>query len=100
MPGRCPRHCLRRPAQPHTQTVIGTRSGYPHQLTDRGNDATLSAAILIDATVVRRVLLPAALSLLGDRAWRLRRRAGRYPALLRYQPSPATEEPARRLPHP
>ena len=32
----------------------------------------MGAAILIDATVVRGVLLPAALSLLGDRAWRLR----------------------------
>jgi RND superfamily putative drug exporter len=31
-----------------------------------------AAAVLIDATVVRGVLLPAALSLLGDRAWRLR----------------------------
>jgi putative drug exporter of the RND superfamily len=30
----------------------------------------LAAAVLIDATVVRGVLLPAALSLLGDRAWR------------------------------
>jgi putative drug exporter of the RND superfamily len=29
----------------------------------------LAAAVLIDATVVRGVLLPAALSLLGDRAW-------------------------------
>ena len=36
----------------------------------------MGAAILIDATVVRGVLLPAALSLLGDRAWRLRRAAG------------------------
>ncbi|HEY3953275.1 MAG TPA: MMPL family transporter [Streptosporangiaceae bacterium] len=33
----------------------------------------MAAAILIDATVVRGVLLPATLSLLGDRAWRLRR---------------------------
>jgi len=33
----------------------------------------MGAAILIDATVVRGVLLPAVLSLLGDRAWRLRR---------------------------
>jgi putative drug exporter of the RND superfamily len=33
----------------------------------------MGAAILIDATVVRGVLLPAALSLLGDRAWRRRR---------------------------
>jgi RND superfamily putative drug exporter len=32
---------------------------------------TMAAAILIDATIVRGVLLPAGLSLLGDRAWRL-----------------------------
>jgi RND superfamily putative drug exporter len=31
-----------------------------------------AAAILIDATIIRGVLLPAALSLLGERAWRLR----------------------------
>jgi RND superfamily putative drug exporter len=31
----------------------------------------MSAAILIDATLVRGVLLPAGLSLLGDRAWRV-----------------------------
>jgi putative drug exporter of the RND superfamily len=36
--------------------------------------AGMGAAVLIDATVVRGVLHPAALSLLGDRAWRLRRR--------------------------
>jgi putative drug exporter of the RND superfamily len=33
----------------------------------------MAAAVLIDATVVRGVLLPATLALLGDRAWRLRR---------------------------
>jgi putative drug exporter of the RND superfamily len=33
-----------------------------------------AAAILIDATVVRGVLVPAALALLGDRAWSRRRR--------------------------
>jgi RND superfamily putative drug exporter len=33
-----------------------------------------AAAVLIDATVVRGVLLPAALALLGDRAWSLRPR--------------------------
>jgi RND superfamily putative drug exporter len=32
-----------------------------------------AAAILIDATVVRGILVPAALALLGERAWRLRR---------------------------
>jgi RND superfamily putative drug exporter len=35
---------------------------------------TMAAAVLIDATIVRGVLLPAGLSLLGDRAWRLRGR--------------------------
>jgi putative drug exporter of the RND superfamily len=38
---------------------------------------TMAAAILIDATIVRGVLLPAGLSLLGDRAWRLPRRRAR-----------------------
>jgi putative drug exporter of the RND superfamily len=33
----------------------------------------LAAAVLRDATVVRGVLLPAALRLLGDRAWHIRR---------------------------
>jgi RND superfamily putative drug exporter len=31
----------------------------------------LAAAVLIDATVVRGILLPAAMSLLGDRCWSL-----------------------------
>jgi RND superfamily putative drug exporter len=33
----------------------------------------MAAAVLIDATVVRGVLLPAGLALLGDRAWSTRR---------------------------
>ncbi|KIF76643.1 MMPL domain-containing protein [Streptomyces sp. 150FB] len=37
----------------------------------------MAMAILIDATVVRGVLLPAALALLGDRAWNLPRRTAR-----------------------
>jgi len=36
-----------------------------------------AAAIFIDATVVRGVLVPAALALLGDRAWSLRPRRAR-----------------------
>src|SRR5579859_4800109 len=36
----------------------------------------MAAAILIDATVVRGILLPAGLALLGDRAWPGRRRYG------------------------
>jgi uncharacterized membrane protein YdfJ with MMPL/SSD domain len=31
----------------------------------------LPAAVLIDATIVRGILLPAAMSLLGDRCWYL-----------------------------
>jgi RND superfamily putative drug exporter len=37
----------------------------------------MAAAVLIDATVVRGVLLPAGLALLGDRAWALPGRKGR-----------------------
>ncbi len=43
----------------------------------------LAAAILIDATVIRGVLLPATLTLLGDRAWYL-------PRWLRWLPSGAS----------
>jgi putative drug exporter of the RND superfamily len=46
----------------------------------------MAAAVLIDATVVRGVLLPAALSLLGERAWRVR--AGRRPAAPTQPPAP------------
>jgi len=40
----------------------------------------MAAAVLIDATVVRSVLLPAGLALLGDRAWALPGRKGRLPS--------------------
>jgi len=61
----------------------------------------LPAAVLIDATVVRGVLVPAAMALLGDRCWYLPRwlrwlpgsRGGIAPA-----PSPATEPAPTRLP--
>jgi putative drug exporter of the RND superfamily len=39
---------------------------------------TMAAAVLIDATIVRGVLLPAGLSLLGDRAWRGPARVSRH----------------------
>jgi uncharacterized membrane protein YdfJ with MMPL/SSD domain len=35
----------------------------------------MASAVLIDATVVRGILLPAALALLGDRAWAVRAHA-------------------------
>ncbi|HMG31499.1 MAG TPA: MMPL family transporter [Jiangellaceae bacterium] len=41
----------------------------------------LAAAILIDATIVRAVLLPAAMSLLGERNWWMPRWLRRLPAL-------------------
>ncbi len=47
-----------------------------------------AAAVLIDATIVRGVLVPAALALLGDRAWRLRR------------PRPAPPTPSHPIPTP
>ncbi len=58
----------------------------------------LAVAILLDATVVRAVLLPSALSLLGDRTWWL-------PGWLSFLPEPpepqiGEDEPASRPPEP
>jgi len=47
-----------------------------------------AAAVLIDATIVRGIMLPAALALLGDRAWGRRRVHRRTP--LAPAPTPAT----------
>jgi RND superfamily putative drug exporter len=41
----------------------------------------LATAVLLDATIVRGVLLPATLRLLGEGAWRESRWLGRLPAL-------------------
>ncbi len=41
----------------------------------------MAAAVLIDATVVRGILLPAGLALLGDRAWGRRSRRAELPAV-------------------
>jgi uncharacterized membrane protein YdfJ with MMPL/SSD domain len=50
----------------------------------------LAAAVLIDATIVRAVLLPAMMRLLGDRAWYLPRWLGWLPKLeATAQPAPA-----------
>jgi RND superfamily putative drug exporter len=48
----------------------------------------MAAAVLIDATVVRGVLLPAGLALLGDRAFRVRR-----PSAPDYEPTGKHAEP-------
>jgi putative drug exporter of the RND superfamily len=47
-------------------SILGSLSLIPLQMLGVG----LAAAVLIDATVVRGVLLPAALALLGERIWR------------------------------
>ncbi len=53
----------------------------------------LAVAILLDATIVRGVLLPAAMTLLGDRCWYLPRWLSWLPA--RTTPSPDTTESGR-----
>jgi RND superfamily putative drug exporter len=47
----------------------------------------LGIAVLLDATVVRMVLVPSAMELLGDRNWYL-------PPVLRWLPELRTEGPA------
>ena len=49
----------------------------------------LAAAVLIDATLVRAVLLPATMMLLGDRNWYLPSWLGWLPRL-EHEPAPAT----------
>jgi uncharacterized membrane protein YdfJ with MMPL/SSD domain len=49
----------------------------------------LAVAILLDATLVRAILLPAAMKLLGDRNWYLPRKLGWLPHIEHHVPSPA-----------
>ncbi len=51
----------------------------------------LAAAILIDATIVRGVLLPATMKLLGERNWYLPRWLEWLPRLEHEEPSTAPE---------
>jgi uncharacterized membrane protein YdfJ with MMPL/SSD domain len=53
----------------------------------------LAAAILIDATIVRAVLLPATMKLLGERNWYLPRWLEWLPRLDRHEPAAAPERP-------
>jgi putative drug exporter of the RND superfamily len=53
----------------------------------------LAAAVLIDATVIRAVLLPAAMALLGERNWY-------FPAWLRWLPDLSHQEPEPAAPLP
>ena len=52
----------------------------------------LAAAILIDATIVRAILLPAAMKLLGDRNWYLPRSLGWLPRVEHSEPEPAAAQ--------
>jgi putative drug exporter of the RND superfamily len=49
----------------------------------------LAAAVLVDATVIRALLLPATMKLLGERNWYLPRWLERLPRLEREEPSTA-----------
>jgi putative drug exporter of the RND superfamily len=51
----------------------------------------LAAAILIDATIVRGVLLPATMKLLGERNWYLPRWLGWLPRLEGRESEPAVD---------
>ena len=51
----------------------------------------LAAAILIDATIVRAVLLPATMTLLGDWNWYLPKWLDWLPRLEQYEPEPTPE---------
>ncbi|MFJ4503926.1 MMPL family transporter [Streptomyces sp. NPDC088864] len=48
----------------------------------------LAVAVLLDATVVRMVLLPSVMALLGERNWRTPRGLGRLPSLDHSEPEP------------
>jgi RND superfamily putative drug exporter len=52
----------------------------------------LAAAVLIDATIVRAILLPAAMKLLGDRNWYLPRSLGWLPRVEQAEPEPAAAQ--------
>jgi uncharacterized membrane protein YdfJ with MMPL/SSD domain len=54
----------------------------------------LAVAVLIDATIVRAVLLPATMKLLGERNWYLPRRLGWLPRI-QHEPAASTPEAAR-----
>jgi putative drug exporter of the RND superfamily len=59
----------------------------------------LAVAILIDATIIRGVLLPATMTLLGERNWYLPRRLDWLPQLHTPMPrSTSQREPATQVP--
>ncbi|MFF2330349.1 MULTISPECIES: MMPL family transporter [unclassified Streptomyces] len=77
-------------------SVFGTLSMQDMQQMGVG----LAVAVLLDATIVRMVLLPSVMALLGERNWRTPRALTRLPALGHGEPGPAVspvqaEVPAR-----
>ncbi|MFK0098570.1 MMPL family transporter [Streptomyces sp. NPDC091040] len=54
----------------------------------------LAVAVLLDATLVRMVLLPSVMALLGERNWRTPRGLGRLPGLDHGEPAEAPAAPA------
>jgi uncharacterized membrane protein YdfJ with MMPL/SSD domain len=54
----------------------------------------LAVSVLIDATIIRALLLPAAMTLLGEHNWWLPRVFKRLPQLSRTQPAPPSTAPA------
>jgi RND superfamily putative drug exporter len=58
----------------------------------------LAVAVLIDATIVRAILLPATMKLLGDWNWYLPRWLEWLPRLGREAPPASTPTPAPRIP--
>jgi RND superfamily putative drug exporter len=51
----------------------------------------MAAAVLIDATIVRGVLLPAGLSLLGERIWPQKPRGSRHAKVIPAESAPLTD---------
>ncbi|HEV2452554.1 MAG TPA: MMPL family transporter [Streptosporangiaceae bacterium] len=54
----------------------------------------LPAAVLIDATIVRGILVPAAMALLGERCWYLPRWLGGRPPAALERPAPSAAQPS------
>ncbi|MFJ5549101.1 MMPL family transporter [Streptomyces sp. NPDC093225] len=65
------------------------------QLSMKESGVGMSVAVLLDATVIRVVLLPAALKLLGDRIWHTPRLLRRPPAPHPAAPETAATDPER-----
>jgi putative drug exporter of the RND superfamily len=56
----------------------------------------LAAAVLLDATIIRAVLLPAVMALLGEKNWWLPRWLGWLPQIAHEPPAPAATQPEER----